>query len=42
MSGNVLSVRTVEGHIHRAMMKTGAASREQLAAIMHQKPGNNP
>jgi DNA-binding CsgD family transcriptional regulator len=29
-----ISVRTVEGHIHNAMSKTGAASREDLAALL--------
>ena len=29
-----ISVRTVEGHIYRAMTKTGAHSREQLAAML--------
>lgn len=29
-----LSIRTIEGHIYRAMMKTGAASREELAAML--------
>jgi DNA-binding CsgD family transcriptional regulator len=29
-----LSVRTVEGHIYRAMVKTGADSREGLAAML--------
>ncbi|MFG1933583.1 LuxR C-terminal-related transcriptional regulator [Mycobacterium sp. NPDC048908] len=29
-----LSVRTVEGHIYRAMSKTGAADREELAAML--------
>lgn len=29
-----LSVRTVEGHIYRAMAKTGAADREELAAML--------
>jgi DNA-binding CsgD family transcriptional regulator len=29
-----LSVRTVEGHIYRAMVKTGADSREELAAML--------
>lgn len=29
-----VSVRTVEGHIYRAMFKTGAASREELAAML--------
>jgi DNA-binding CsgD family transcriptional regulator len=30
-----LSVRTVEGHIYRAMSKTGATSRDELAALLH-------
>ena len=30
----VLSVRTVESHVFRAMAKTGATSREQLAALL--------
>ncbi len=29
-----LSVRTVEGHIYKAMAKTGTASREELAALL--------
>jgi DNA-binding CsgD family transcriptional regulator len=29
-----LSVRTVESHIYRAMMKTGTASRDELAALL--------
>jgi DNA-binding CsgD family transcriptional regulator len=29
-----LSVRTVEGHIYRAMMKTGAADREELIKML--------
>jgi len=29
-----LSVRTVEGHIYRAMAKTGTGSREELAALL--------
>jgi DNA-binding CsgD family transcriptional regulator len=29
-----LSARTVEGHIYRAMMKTGAASREELVKML--------
>lgn len=29
-----LSVRTVEGHIYRAMTKTGVSSREELAALL--------
>jgi Bacterial regulatory proteins, luxR family len=30
----MLSVRTVEGHVYRAMMKTGAAGRGQLVAML--------
>jgi DNA-binding CsgD family transcriptional regulator len=30
-----LSVRTVEGHIYRAMSKTGATSRDELAGLLH-------
>ena len=29
-----LSIRTVEGHIYRAMSRTGAATREELAAML--------
>ena len=29
-----ISVRTVEGHIHNAMAKTGTTSREDLAALL--------
>ena len=29
-----ISVRTIEGHIYRAMTKTGAAGREELAALL--------
>jgi DNA-binding CsgD family transcriptional regulator len=29
-----LSVRTVEGHIYKAMNKTGTADREELAALL--------
>ena len=29
-----LSVRTVESHIYRAMMKTGTTSRDELAALL--------
>jgi DNA-binding CsgD family transcriptional regulator len=37
-----LSVRTVEGHIYKAMNKTGTASREELAALIPQhKPQNH-
>jgi DNA-binding CsgD family transcriptional regulator len=32
-----LSVRTVEGHVYRAMIKTGATSRNELAALLHQE-----
>jgi DNA-binding CsgD family transcriptional regulator len=32
-----LSVRTVESHIYRAMMKTGVATREELAALLHRR-----
>jgi len=32
-----LSVRTVEGHIYRAMAKTGATSRDELAALLRQE-----
>ncbi len=31
-----LSIRTVEGHIYKAMIKTGTASREELAALLPQ------
>jgi DNA-binding CsgD family transcriptional regulator len=32
-----LSVRTIEGHIYRAMTKTGATSRDELAALLRQE-----
>jgi DNA-binding NarL/FixJ family response regulator len=32
-----VSVRTVEGHIYKAMAKTGTASREELAALLNQR-----
>jgi DNA-binding CsgD family transcriptional regulator len=32
-----LSVRTVESHIYRAMMKTGTASRDELAALLRRR-----
>jgi DNA-binding NarL/FixJ family response regulator len=35
-----LSVRTVEGHIYRAMAKTGVASRDELAALLRQEPSS--
>jgi DNA-binding NarL/FixJ family response regulator len=35
-----VSIRTVESHIYRAMAKTGAASREDLAAMLpRRQPG---
>ncbi len=38
-----LSVRTIESHIYRAMLKTGTASREELAALVpgHRVPAVN-
>jgi DNA-binding CsgD family transcriptional regulator len=33
-----LSVRTVEGHIYRAMSKTGAADRDELARMVPRQP----
>jgi len=36
-----LSVRTVEGHIYRAMAKTGATSREELAAMLPRQRSTN-
>jgi DNA-binding CsgD family transcriptional regulator len=32
-----LSVRTVESHIYRAMLKTGTESREELANLLHRR-----
>jgi DNA-binding NarL/FixJ family response regulator len=32
-----VSVRTVEGHIYKAMAKTGTASREELAALLNHR-----
>ena len=32
-----LSVRTVDGHIYKAMAKTGTESREELAALLSQR-----
>jgi DNA-binding CsgD family transcriptional regulator len=32
-----LSVRTVEGHLYKAMTKTGTATREELAALLSQR-----
>ncbi len=34
-----LSVRTVESHIYRAMMKTGTTSRDELAALLAASQG---
>lgn len=36
-----VSVRTVEGHIYRAMTKTGATSREELAAMLPRQRSTN-
>lgn len=36
----VLSVRTVEGHLYRAMQKTGATTRAELAAMLIEQLGN--
>jgi DNA-binding CsgD family transcriptional regulator len=33
-----LSVRTVEGHIYRAMTKTGTTTRQELADLLLQRP----
>jgi DNA-binding CsgD family transcriptional regulator len=35
-----LSARTIEGHIYRAMDKTGVSNREELAALLarHRPP----
>ncbi len=35
-----LSVRTVEGHIYRAMAKTGVTSRDELAALLCHAPSH--
>ncbi len=35
-----LSVRTVESHLYRAMVKTGAGSREELAALLGRHVGS--
>ena len=37
-----LSVRTVEGHVYRAMTKTGATSRQELAALLSQRDDKTP
>lgn len=36
-----LSVRTIEGHIYRAMSKTGAADRDELAAMLPSNHDSN-
>jgi DNA-binding CsgD family transcriptional regulator len=33
------SVRTVESHVYRAMMKTGTTSRDELAALIPSQSG---
>jgi DNA-binding CsgD family transcriptional regulator len=39
----ILSVRTVEGHIYRAMTKTGTSTREELTALVHpSRPPSRP
>ena len=37
-----LSVRTVEGHIYRAMAKTGTTSRDELAALLPRRTSKSP
>jgi DNA-binding CsgD family transcriptional regulator len=38
-----VSVRTVEGHIYRAMTKTGTSTREELIALVHpRRAGSRP
>lgn len=37
-----VSVRTVEGHVYKAMAKTGTASREELAALLIRQQPNAP
>jgi DNA-binding CsgD family transcriptional regulator len=32
-----LSVRTIEGHIYRAMAKAGASTREELIALLRRR-----
>jgi DNA-binding CsgD family transcriptional regulator len=38
----VLSRRTVEGHIYKAMAKTGVNSREELAALLRPRKSRRP
>ena len=33
-----LSVRTIKGHSYRAMTKTGTTTRQELAALLSQRP----
>jgi DNA-binding CsgD family transcriptional regulator len=33
-----LSVRTVESHIYRAMLKTGTTTRDELGALLSRDP----
>jgi DNA-binding CsgD family transcriptional regulator len=33
-----VSIRTVEGHIYKAMTKTGTSNRDELAALLKQRP----
>lgn len=35
-----LSIRTVESHVHRAMKKTGTASRDELATLLPKRGGS--
>jgi DNA-binding NarL/FixJ family response regulator len=37
-----LSVCTVEGHVYRAMTKTGTTSRQELAALLSQRDAKTP
>jgi DNA-binding CsgD family transcriptional regulator len=37
-----LSVRTVESHLYRAMLKTGTASREELANLLRRHTPGTP
>jgi DNA-binding CsgD family transcriptional regulator len=32
-----LSIRTIESHIYRAMLKTGTTSRDELATLLRQR-----
>jgi DNA-binding CsgD family transcriptional regulator len=37
-----LSVRTVEGHIYRAMVRTGTANRDELIRLLSQRHPPDP